>query len=96
MKTVQKYPLPTAGNGAFNSLALQHGAKVVGIGYDNGWIAMYVEQAEWSSGSVYWEIQVVREGEQFADGMQVLGMAEDPNNPVGYGLKLFVVGRING
>jgi hypothetical protein len=94
VKTIQKHPLPSTGT--FSSLPLAPGAVVIGAGLDNGQAVVYVESQQWGSGHVYWEIQAVREGESYADGMQVLGMVDDPNMPANVGYKLFVVGRING
>ncbi|MFM0165720.1 hypothetical protein PQR39_35490 [Paraburkholderia sediminicola] len=94
MKVIQKHPLPAVG--AYGGLTLVPGAVVLGTSVDNAQAVMYVESPQWGSGYVYWEIQVVREGDPYADGMQALGMVDDPNMPANSGNKLFVVGRING
>lgn len=94
MKVIQKHPLPRSGYG---SLSLPHGARIVGMGLEGEHPFVYVEQPQGAYSYVYWEVIAVREGEPFADGMQVLGIFNDPSVPVQLpGRKVFVVGRING
>jgi hypothetical protein len=94
VKVIQKHPLPLVGTHAI--LSLVPGAVVQGASIDNGQPVLYIESQAWNSACVYWEIQVMREGESYADGMNALGMVDDPNYPANSGHKLFVVGRING
>ena len=91
MKCIQKQALP--GIGGFGSLSLSYGANIVAVGYEDGQLFAYIEGQPWSGAYVYWEVQVVREGDSYADGSYFLGMVDDPSAP---GQKLFVVGRING
>jgi hypothetical protein len=91
VKIIQKQPLPDAGCNGY--MQIPHGARVVGIGYENQQLFAYVEQAAWAAGTVYWDVQTVREGESYGDGHQFIGMTDDARNP---GAKLFIVGRING
>jgi hypothetical protein len=93
VKTIQKHPLPRSG---FGSLALSHGSRIVGVGVEGENPFAYVEQPVGCYTYVHWEVQTVREGDSYADGMQLIGMFDDPGAPVGYAPKLFVVGCING
>lgn len=94
MKLIQKRMLPGPGMSSFESLPA--GAKVIGVGWDGAQPVMYLEAHEWGSGSVYWEIKVVREGESYGDGFEVIGMFDAPGTTPDFPQKLFVVGRING
>ena len=93
MKVIQKHHIANSGN---TPLQLAPDANPIGAGLDNGQIMLYVEAPAWASGYVYWDIQIVREGESFADGMKALGTVDDPNMPAHVGYKLFIVGRISG
>jgi hypothetical protein len=81
VKCIQKQALP--GIGGFGSLSLSYGEQLFA----------YIEGQPWSGAYVYWEVQVVREGDSYSDGSYFMGMVDDPSAP---GQKLFVVGRING
>jgi hypothetical protein len=94
VKVIQKHLLPQPGG--FGSLCVSPDAKIVGVDHEGEQLFAYIESHASGYGYVYWEVQVVREGESYADGMQYLGMSNDPQSPVQVGGKFFVVGRING
>jgi hypothetical protein len=92
VKVIQKHAL-SEGMGSYSSLSLPFGSKFAAVGYEADQLFAYTEGQPWGGSYVYWEVQCVREGESFNDGMQFIGMVDDRMNP---GVKLFVVGRING
>lgn len=95
MKVIHKHPAPAPGS--YASLSISPGSKFIGAGYENGGVVLYTESTVWAAGCVYWEVQCVRMGDSYADGMEVLASIEAPDSPVGYTAdRLFYVGRING
>lgn len=93
MKVIQKQALPSPGG--YGQLMVPPGGRIVGVTMEMSGAYAHVEGQSWG-GTVYWEVQVVRAGESFPDGMQYLGMFHDINTPLEAPQHLYVVGRING